>query len=106
MLVIMTLRGSGHQVRAQLSPWHTRRVKTAVLLISRDGTKEFVRDSHVHGVREGRLVLASGSSGAGLDADVTREVDLADLAYAETVGQEDEDPEAETGSGWGMRWGP
>jgi len=33
---------------------------TAVLLITRDGVKEFVRECHVHGVREGRLLLASG----------------------------------------------
>lgn len=63
-------------------------MNTAVLLISHDGTKEFVRDSHVHGVRDGRLLLATGTPGAGLDAEVVREVELADLTYAETVEQE------------------
>lgn len=58
---------------------------TAVLLITRDGVKEFVRECHVHGVRDGRLLIASGEPGAGLDAKVTREVDLSDLHYAETV---------------------
>jgi hypothetical protein len=85
--------------------WHTRCVTTAVLLISREGIKEFVRDSHIHGIREGRLLLATGRPGAGLDANITREVDLADLAYAETVQQEADTPEAETGSDWAMGWG-
>ena len=80
-------------------------MKTAVLLIGRDGTKEFVRDSHVHGVSEGRLLLASGRPGARLGAHVTREVDLADLEYAETVEQEDDEPEPESRGGWVMRWG-
>ena len=63
---------------------------TAVLLIDRDGAKEFVRDSHVHGVRDGRLLLATGEPGAGLSARVIREVELAELTYAETVTQDDE----------------
>jgi hypothetical protein len=68
--------------------WDTRCLTTAVLLISGDGTKEFVRDSHVHGVRDGRLLLARGRPGAGLDARVIREVELTALSYAETVTQE------------------
>lgn len=50
--------------------WHTRWVPTAVLLIRSDGSKEFVRNSHIHGVREGQLLLATGRPGAGLNASV------------------------------------
>lgn len=73
------------------------------MLVSRDGTKEFVRDSHVHGVRDGRLLLATGRPGAGLDANVIREVELSELAYVETVGQESDTAESERG-GWPMGW--
>ena len=78
---------------------------TAVLLIGRDGDKEFVRDTHIHGIREGRLLLATGPPGTGLDANVTREVLLVDLVYAETVQQEADAPESETDNGWTMGWG-
>lgn len=64
---------------------------TAVLLITRDGVKEFVRECHVHGVRDGRLLLASGEPGAGLDAKIIREVELSGLHHAETVGHVVED---------------
>ena len=84
--------------------WHTRYVPTAVRLIRSDGSKEFVRDSHIHGVREGRLLLATGRPGAGLDAFVIREVGLADLVSAETVEQEADPREPETRSGWVMGW--
>jgi hypothetical protein len=80
-------------------------VKTAVLLIDRDGAKEFVADCHVHGVRDGRLLLATGKPGGGLDASITREVDLADVVYVETVGQEDEMSEEAPSASWYMEWG-
>ena len=68
---------------------------TAVLLIRHDGAKEFVRDCHVHGVRDGKLLLATGSPGAGLDASVIREIALAELSYAETVTHDTEDSSPE-----------
>ena len=82
--------------------WHTRCMTTAVLLVTRDGVKEFVRECHVHGVREGRLPLATGEPGAGLDAKITREVELSGLQYAETVEQVAETPESVAGGQWSM----
>lgn len=84
--------------------WHTRWVPTAVLLIRSDGSKECVRNSHIHGVREGQLLLATGRPGAGLDVSVIREVGLADLVSAETVEQEADPRQTERRSGWVMGW--
>jgi hypothetical protein len=65
---------------------------TTGLLAFSDGTKEFVPEVHVHGVRDGDLLLATGQPGApGLDAEVTRKVPLAELAFAETCASDDEE---------------
>ncbi|GAA5153207.1 hypothetical protein GCM10023340_34870 [Nocardioides marinquilinus] len=76
---------------------------TAVLLVRRDGSKELVDGVHVHGWRDGRLLLASGDPGAGLLATVVREVPVADLLRVETVGAPDDEPEGE-GDTWRMTW--
>lgn len=78
-----------------------------VLLAFFDGTKEFVPDTHVHGMRDGNLLLAAGPPGAGLDAEVVRSVPLPDLAFAETCIRHEElgDGEASRGGTWSMGWG-
>ena len=78
---------------------------TAVLLAFCSGSKEFVRDAHVHGFRDGVLLIAAGAPGAGLDAEVIRSVPVADLAFAETCEQDDtvEDRAAEH-STWSTAW--
>lgn len=73
----------------------------AVLLAFSDGSREFVADTHVHGFRQGHLLIASGVPGSGLDARVVRQVPVADLAYAETC---DRDDQPESGSDWAMHW--
>ena len=78
-----------------------------VLLAFLDGTKEFVSDTHVHGMRDGNLLLAAGLPGAGLDAEVMRSVPLTDLTFAETCIRDEEqrDGEASPGGTWSMGWG-
>ena len=56
----------------------------AVRLEFVDGSKEFVDDVHVHGIRDGELLLAAGQPGAGLDADVVTKVPLDTLRSVET----------------------
>jgi hypothetical protein len=77
---------------------------TTVLLGFIDGTKEFVADTHVHGVRDGSILLAAGRPGAGLDADVVRSVPLAELTFAETCapGEGGGDEESSGGGTWSM----
>lgn len=78
---------------------------TAVLLAFSDGNKEFVREAHVHGFRDGMLLIAAGAPGAGVDAAVVRSVPVARLAFAETCQQDDEEADgANEGSGWSMSW--
>ena len=77
---------------------------TAVLLAFVDGSKQFVDDAHVHGVRDGMLQLAAGEPGAGLDVEVVRTVPLVDLSFAETHGGDADGDESDTstGSTWFM----
>ena len=76
-----------------------------VLLAFIDGTKEFVAASHVHGVRDGNLLLAAGLPGAGLDAEVVRSVPLTDLTFAETCMRDEESGDQASGGGtWSMGW--
>ena len=76
----------------------------AVLLAYANGGKEFIDDSHVHGFRDGHLLIAIGPPGAGLDARVVRTVPVIDLAFVETC-RRDETPEVGSGgSGWSMTW--
>ncbi len=65
-----------------------------------------MRESHVHGFRDGMLLVAASTPGRGLDADVIRSVPLADLAFAETCEQDDsaEDEEPSEHSGWTASW--
>ena len=78
---------------------------TAVLLCFDHGGKEFVRDAHVHGFRAGMLLIATGAPGAGLSAEVTRTVPVADLAFAETCRQAaSEEDESTEGPGWAVSW--
>ena len=78
---------------------------TAVLLAFADGSKEFVREAHVHGFRDGSLLIAAGAPGAGLDAEVVRSVSVADLVFAETCEQDDvAADEATERSDWSISW--
>ena len=74
---------------------------TTVLLAFADGGKEFIDDTHVHGFRDGHLLIATGAPGAGLDAPVVRTVPVIDLAFAETCERDDM---PEVGSEWSMAW--
>ena len=76
-------------------------MSTAVRLGWHDGSSEFVRECHVHGVQGSRLLLATGEPGAGVDAEVIREVPLSGLTTAETVTQDDADDDSDGGS-WRM----
>jgi len=76
----------------------------AVLLAFLDGHKEFVPATHVHGFRDGRLLIATGTPGAGLDAEVVRTVAVAELAFAETCEQHDPREDDADGPDWSMTW--
>jgi hypothetical protein len=78
---------------------------TSVLLAFADGHKEFIDDAHVHGCRDGQLLIATGVPGAGMDAEVIRTVPVADLSFAETD-ELDDTPEfdADGRSGWHIGW--
>ncbi len=78
---------------------------TSVLLAFADGHKEFIDDAHVHGCRDGQLLIATGVPGAGMDAEVVRTVPVAELNFAETCeidGAPDSDPDE--GTGWFIGW--
>ena len=78
---------------------------TAVLLAFSDGRKEFIDEAHVHGFRDGQLLIATGAPGAGLDAEVVRTVPVAELALAETCEKDDAaEDDTSDGSGWSMTW--
>ena len=76
---------------------------TAVRLRYTDGSVEFVRATHVHGIRNGELLLASGRPGAGFDADVVRRVSIASLTGVETCSESRSDGAPEQSS-WTMTW--
>jgi hypothetical protein len=78
---------------------------TSVLLAFADGRKEFIDDAHIHGCRDGKLLIATGIPGAGMDAEVIRTVAVAELKFAETCEIDDTadaDPDAQTG--WHIGW--
>jgi hypothetical protein len=77
-------------------------VLTGVRLALRDGTTEFIPGTHVHGVRDDMLLIATGTPGAGLDAEVLRAVPLAQVEAAETC-EQDEDSGA-ANPDWVLRW--
>jgi hypothetical protein len=79
---------------------------TTVLLGFRDGrAKEFVQGVHIHGFRDGELLLATGTPGAGLDAEVVRRVPVAELGLAETCPDaEAVDAAGDEASDWTLRW--
>jgi hypothetical protein len=77
------------RVRRYLNPVEEELESVAVLLVFNSDNKEFVDNVHIHGVRDGHLLLAAGEPGAGLDANVVREVTLADLRYAETCSRDE-----------------
>ena len=79
---------------------------SAVLLAFVDGSKQFVDDVHVHGVRDGLLQLATGEPG-GLDAEVVRTVPVAELYFAETcaTAYEADESDDSAGSTWFMSSG-
>jgi hypothetical protein len=77
---------------------------TAVLLAFANGGKEFVRDAHVHGLRDGMLLIATGAPGTGLDAEVSHTVPVADLAFAETCEQDESVEDDTESSSWSMSW--
>lgn len=76
---------------------------TDVFLEFRDGTRENIGNAHVHGFRDGHLLVATGPAENGLDARVIRKVDVSRLALAET--REVADPsEPDDGPNWTMSW--
>ncbi|WP_155992781.1 hypothetical protein [Nocardioides sp. URHA0020] len=77
---------------------------TGVRLVFSDGRKEMLDEAHVHGFRDGQLVIASGTPGAGFDAKVIRTVFASDLDSAETCHRDDTPPDAAGGSTWSMSW--
>lgn len=77
---------------------------TAVLLAFSDGGKEFIGDTHVHGFRDGHLLIAAGAPGAGIDAQVVRTVPVIDLAFAETCERDDTREVGSGGCEWSMTW--
>ncbi|WP_395659577.1 hypothetical protein [Nocardioides sp.] len=77
---------------------------TAVLLGFADGGKEFIDDTHVHGFRDGQLLIATGAPGAALDAQIVRTVPVRDLAFAETCERDDAPEDGSGGPGWSMTW--
>lgn len=77
-------------------------MRIGVLLAFLDGRKEFVPTTHVHGFRDGRLLIATGTPGAGLDADVIRRVAVADLAFAETCEEHDPGDDDAAGPDWSV----
>ena len=82
---------------------------TSVLLAFADGHKEFIDEAHVHGCRDGQLLIATGAPGAGMDAAVIRTVPVADLSFAETCELDDTpdpDPDSDSDgpSGRHIRW--
>jgi len=72
---------------------------TAVLLAFVDGSKQFVDDVHVHGVRDGLLQLATGEPGAGADAVIVRTVAVAELYFAETCAKDAQGDESDDSEG-------
>jgi hypothetical protein len=78
-------------------------IHTGVYLSLADGSKEFIDEAHVHGFREGDLLIASGPAEGGLDAEVIRRVAVTRLAFAETrnvVGS----GEPDDGPSWTIAW--
>ena len=88
----MTAHNDGDWVEVSPGP-------TFVLLWFDDGRKEFVDDVHIHGVKDGTLLLATGVPGAGLSAEVVRRVPLTGLRAAQTSSQDDE-PDASGPDFW------
>ena len=76
----------------------------AVRLGFADGKTEFVDDVHVHGIKDGNLLLAARQPGAGLDADVIRAVPLEALTSVETCERSLHDDSAPEQSTWSMRF--
>jgi hypothetical protein len=76
---------------------------TGVSLSFPDGSRELIDDAHVHGFRGGDLLIASGPSEAGLDAEVIRRVSVNSLTSAETRNVIDFD-EPGAGPNWTISW--
>lgn len=83
---------------------YSRSMTTAVLLAFSNGGKEFIDGAHVHGFRDGHLLIASGPPGAGLDAQIVGKVPVIDLAFAETCERDDTPKVGSDGSEWSMTW--
>lgn len=78
---------------------------TTVLLWDRAENIEAVEDCHIHGIRDGHLILANSDPGDGLDAVVIREISLADISKAETVRPSIEEVDGAGSGGWTISWG-
>lgn len=78
---------------------------TVVLLIFKDGNKTFLEGTHIHGVRDGQVLVAANPPGAGLGADIVRQVALSDLVSAETCSADTMPDDPSTGPAWRMGWG-
>lgn len=76
---------------------------TDVFLAFHDGARENIANAHVHGFRDGHLLIAAGPAEQGLDAKVIRKVDVTRLALAET--RDVADPsKPDDGPTWTMTW--
>ena len=78
-------------------------IHTGVFLSLVDGNREFIDQAHVHGFRDGDLLIASGPADAGLDAEVIRRVPVAHLTFAETRNVV-EPSEPDDGPSWTIAW--
>jgi hypothetical protein len=75
-------------------------IHTGVFLSFPDGTREYIDDAHVHGFRDGDLLIALGPAEAGLRAEVIRRVPVAQISFADTRNAyEDEENDEAT-----LRW--
>lgn len=67
---------------------HSVSERLGVLVMPTDGEKEFYRDAHIAGVRDGKLIVGGGAARMnGLDpiSDVRREIPLVDIDRVEIV---------------------
>jgi hypothetical protein len=73
---------------------------TGVFLSFPDGRREYIDDAHVHGFRDGDLLIALGPAEAGLHAEVVRRVPVAHLAFADTRNAYEDDESEDSTISW------
>lgn len=79
-------------------------VKTCVRLEFTDGSKRFVENAHVYGMRDGAIMLAAGSTiRSDVDTQILSAVPIATLLCAVTV-EEVFDGDVGDGPEWVISW--